>query len=83
MGDAEGYLQGIDDYTVIKMCTIGEKSVLIDSLISVSLDCLSHNVMIDFVPDTYDAFKRTEKAETFDGYVQVNRYDAEGLRHEL
>lgn len=21
--------------------------------------------------------------ETFDGYVQVDRYDAEGLRHEL
>lgn len=38
MGAAEGYLQGIDDYTVIKMCTIGEKSVLIDSLISVSLN---------------------------------------------
>lgn len=32
---------------------------------------------------TYDAFNRTEKAETFDGHVQVNRYDAEGLRHEL
>ena len=38
MGAAEGYLQGIDDYTVIKICTIGEKSVLIDSLISVSLE---------------------------------------------
>ncbi len=32
---------------------------------------------------TYDAFNRTEKVETFDGHVQVNRYDAEGLRHEL
>ena len=32
---------------------------------------------------TYDAFNRTEKAETFDGHVQINRYDAEGLRHEL
>lgn len=31
----------------------------------------------------YDAFNRTERVETFDGHVQVNRYDAEGLRHEL
>ena len=37
MGATEGYLQGIDDYTVIKICTIGEKSVLIESLIRVSL----------------------------------------------
>ena len=33
--------------------------------------------------NTYDAFNRTEKVETFDGHVQINRYDAEGLRHEL
>ena len=32
---------------------------------------------------TYDAFNRIEKVETFDGHVQINRYDAEGLRHEL
>ena len=32
---------------------------------------------------TYDAFNRTEKVETFDGHVQINRYDAEGLRHEM
>ena len=32
---------------------------------------------------TYDAFNRTTKVETFDGNVQVNRYDAEGLRHEM
>ena len=31
----------------------------------------------------YDAFNRTERVETFDGHVQVNRYDPEGLRHEL
>ena len=31
----------------------------------------------------YDAFNRTVKVETFDGNVQVNRYDAEGLRHEM
>ncbi len=32
---------------------------------------------------TYDAFNRTERVETFDSHVQVNRYDPEGLRHEL
>ncbi len=32
---------------------------------------------------TYDLFNRTEKVETFDGHVQINRYDAEGLRHEM
>ena len=32
---------------------------------------------------TYDAFNRTVKVKTFDGNVQVNRYDAEGLRHEM
>ena len=32
---------------------------------------------------TYDAFNRTIQVETFDGNVQVNRYDAEGLRHEM
>ena len=32
---------------------------------------------------TYDAFNHTEKVETFDGHVQIKRYDAEGLRHEM
>lgn len=32
---------------------------------------------------SYDAFNRAERVETFDGHVQVNHYDAEGLRHEL
>lgn len=32
---------------------------------------------------TYDAFNRMEKAEGKDGQIQVNRYDAEGLRHEM
>ena len=32
---------------------------------------------------SYDAFNRTEKAETFDGHIQLNRYDAEGLRYEM
>jgi len=31
----------------------------------------------------YDAFNRTSRVETFDGNIQINRYDAEGLRHEL
>ncbi|WP_207650876.1 RHS repeat-associated core domain-containing protein [Anaerocolumna jejuensis] len=32
---------------------------------------------------TYDAFHRTSRVETFDGAIQINRYDAEGLRHEM
>ena len=32
---------------------------------------------------SYDAFNRTVRVETFDGHIQINRYDAEGLRHEL
>ena len=32
---------------------------------------------------TYDAFHRTSKVETFSGEIQINRYDAEGLRHEM
>lgn len=31
----------------------------------------------------YDAFNRTVKAETFDGNIQVNLYDAEDLRYEM
>lgn len=31
----------------------------------------------------YDAFNRTTKVETFDGNMQINRYDAEGLRYEM
>ena len=31
----------------------------------------------------YDDFNRTVKVETFDGNIQVSRYDAEGLRHEM
>ncbi|MFR4350182.1 MAG: RHS repeat-associated core domain-containing protein [Roseburia sp.] len=31
----------------------------------------------------YDGFNRTVKVETFDGNIQINRYDAEGLRHEM
>lgn len=32
---------------------------------------------------SYDGFNRTVKVATKDGQVQINRYDAEGLRHEL
>ena len=32
---------------------------------------------------TYDAFNRNTRVETFDGNIQINRYDAEGLRHEM
>jgi RHS repeat-associated protein len=31
----------------------------------------------------YDAFNRMTKMETFNGNVQINRYDPEGLRHEM
>jgi RHS repeat-associated protein len=32
---------------------------------------------------SYDAFNRAERVETFDGHIQLNRYDAEGLRYEM
>lgn len=32
---------------------------------------------------TYDAFNRNTRVEAFDGNVQINRYDAEGLRYEM
>jgi RHS repeat-associated protein len=31
----------------------------------------------------YDSFNRTVKAQTTSGNIQINRYDAEGLRHEV
>ncbi len=31
----------------------------------------------------YDAFNRMTRAEAFDGNIQLNRYDAEGLRAEM
>ena len=37
----------------------------------------------DKVQYSYDAFNRTTKVETFDGNIQLNRYDAEGLRYEM
>ena len=32
---------------------------------------------------SYDAFNRTEKVEPFDGNIQLNHYDAEGLWYEM
>ncbi|MDE6357099.1 MAG: hypothetical protein K2L15_00755 [Eubacteriales bacterium] len=32
---------------------------------------------------SYDEFNKTTKVKTFDGNVQINRYDAEGLRYEM
>ena len=32
---------------------------------------------------SYDAFNRQTAVETFDGNIQINHYDAEGLRHEM
>ena len=32
---------------------------------------------------TYNGFNHSEKVETFDGNVQINHYDAEGLRHQI
>ena len=32
---------------------------------------------------SYDAFNRQTSVETFDGNIQINHYDAEGLRHEM
>ena len=31
----------------------------------------------------YDAFNRNTKVENFNGNIQINHYDAEGLRHEM
>ncbi|OOB79423.1 MAG: hypothetical protein BEN19_07585 [Epulopiscium sp. Nuni2H_MBin003] len=31
----------------------------------------------------YNEFNQTTKVETFDGNIQINRYDAEGLRYEM
>lgn len=32
---------------------------------------------------TYNGFNQTTKVETFDGNIQINRYDAESLRYEM
>ncbi len=32
---------------------------------------------------TYNDFNQTTKVETFDGNIQINRYDTESLRYEM
>jgi len=46
-------------------------------------DCAGNLLKDGCAEYTYDAFNRTAKAETFNGNVQINRYDAEGLRAEI
>ena len=46
-------------------------------------DAAGNLVKDDKVAYTYDAFNRNTRVETFDGNIQINRYDAEGLRHEM
>ena len=46
-------------------------------------DAAGNLVKDDKAAYTYDAFNRNTRVETFDGNIQVNRYDAEGLRHEM
>jgi len=42
--------------------------------------CACH---IDTARYAYDAFNRNTKVETFNSNIQINHYDAEGLRHEM
>ena len=46
-------------------------------------DAAGNLVRDDKAAYTYDAFNRNTRVETFDGNIQINRYDAEGLRHEM
>ncbi len=46
-------------------------------------DAAGNLVRYDKAAYTYDAFNRNTRVETFDGNIQINRYDAEGLRHEM
>ncbi len=46
-------------------------------------DAAGNLVRDDKATYTYDAFNRNTRVETFDGNIQINRYDAEGLRHEM
>ena len=46
-------------------------------------DAAGNLVKDDTAAYTYDAFNRNTRVETFDGNIQINRYDAEGLRHEM
>ena len=53
------------------------------SVISFAYDAAGNLLQDDGAAYTYDDFNRTVKAETFDGNIQINHYDAEGLRHEM
>ena len=46
-------------------------------------DAAGNLVKDDTASYTYDAFNRNTRVETFDGNIQINRYDAEGLRHGM
>ena len=46
-------------------------------------DAAGNLVKDDTAAYTYDAFNRNTRVETFDGNIQINHYDAEGLRHEM
>ena len=51
--------------------------------ISFQYDRAGNLVKDDKVEYSYDAFNRQTAVETFDGNIQINHYDAEGLRHEM
>ncbi len=53
------------------------------SVTSFVYDAAGNLLQDDRAAYTYDNFNRTVKAETFDGNIQINHYDAEGLRHEM
>ena len=53
------------------------------SVTSFAYDVAGNLLQDDRAAYTYDDFNRTVKAETFDGNIQINHYDAEGLRHEM
>ena len=46
-------------------------------------DAAGNLVRVDKAAYTYDGFNRNTRMETFDGNIQIIRYDAEGLRHEM
>ena len=51
--------------------------------ISFQYDRAGNLVKDDKATYSYDAFNRQTAVETFDGNIQINHYDAEGLRHEM
>ena len=48
-----------------------------------SYDNAGNLIQDDRAKYEYDAFNRNNKVETFNGNIQINHYDAEGLRHEM